>query len=66
MGLIILIIIYIITGWLFARIARNLGKSFGLFFVLGAIPIVNLIAFIILGNKGTQCCPHCSTAPKAR
>ncbi len=62
MSPIFLIIVYIISGWLFARIARNLGKSFGLYFVLGAIPIVNFIALIILGNKSTQYCPHCSKA----
>jgi hypothetical protein len=56
----LLLLIYIFKGWLFARIARNVGKSFGLYFVLGIFPILDFIALILLGNKDTQRCPHCA------
>ena len=52
--------IFLIKGWLFARIAKNMGKSFGLYFVLGIFPISDFIALILLGNQDTIRCPQCA------
>jgi rubredoxin len=48
-----------IIGWGFARIARKQGKSFWLYFLLGMIPIVSIVALFILGNKVKIKCPEC-------
>jgi hypothetical protein len=53
LALLLIIGMQVLCGWLFARIARVVGKSFGLYFVLGIFPIINFIALILLGNKPT-------------
>ena len=62
---IILMIISVFKGWLFARIARCVRKSFGLYFVLGIFPIADLIALILLGNQSTIRCPQCAEILRA-
>ena len=57
---IILLIIMLIKGWLFARIARNVRKSYGLYFFLGMFPVADFIALILLGNQRTISCPQCA------
>jgi len=54
------IAVTVIKGWLFARIAKIVGKSFGLYFVLGIFPISDFIALILLGNQDTIRCPQCA------
>jgi len=58
--LLLIIGIAILYGWVIARIARVVGKSFGLYFVLGIFPILNFIALILLGNEPTIRCPECA------
>jgi ABC-type transport system involved in multi-copper enzyme maturation permease subunit len=64
LGVLFTIGIFIFNGWLTARIANVVGKSFGLYFVLGIIPILNLIALIFLGNEPTIHCPKCAETIK--
>jgi ribosomal protein L37E len=46
-------------GWGFARIARKQGKSFWVFFILGMIPFVSIVALFVLGNREKTHCPEC-------
>lgn len=56
----IMLIIWVIKGWVIARIARVVRKSFSLYFVLGIFPITDFIALILLGNQRTISCPQCA------
>jgi HEAT repeat protein/ribosomal protein L40E len=48
-----------IIGWGFARIARKQGKSFWLYFLVGMIPFISIVALFVLGNKEKPICPKC-------
>ena len=41
------LIVPILKGWLFARVAKAVGKSYGLYFLLGIFPISDFIALMI-------------------
>jgi hypothetical protein len=58
--LIFWLILWPIFGWSVARIAKVVGRDFALYFVLGLIPLVNLIALFSLGNQSTKRCPQCA------
>lgn len=53
------LILFALIGWAIARIAKKQGKSSGLYFILGMIPFVSIVALFVLGNREKLICPEC-------